>query len=204
MKENHRKPNKYLTIFGVLFIIAGFIIAVIFNPNFFNNKNEVADTQQNGSSNTNDQTEQTKTETSYILIEKEDGSLRVEPRTEADKKRHPSSSLPLYEHDYCAQYFLLSNVKMTESGSKTIIKLIFENTSDQIYSSVYIYCDFIDKNGVVIDQTIDSLKDVKPNQSYAMELWEYYNSGEVRPAYFKITRINFYWSSGQGLGFPFD
>lgn len=194
MKENHRKPNKLITIFGVLFIISGLIIAVIFNQNFFHNTNET--TEQSNSVISD--------ESSYILIEKEDGSFRVEPRTEADKKRHPSSSLPLYEHDYCAQYFLLSNVKMSESGTKTIIKLIFENTSDQIYSSVYIYCDFIDKNGVVIDQTIDSLKNVKPNQSYAMELWEYYNSGEVRPAYFKITRINFYWSSGQGLGFPFD
>lgn len=133
-----------------------------------------------------------------------DGGSEILPSSEKYNYRNENSTLYQYEHDYCLRYFQLDSVKMSASKTEAIVFLTFKNTSTSDYTDVYVYCDYMDDNGIVIYQSIDSLDNVQSGRIYAMELSEYYGSNGEIPVSFRISKISFYYQSGEGNSITFD
>lgn len=142
-------------------------------------------------------------ETSYVVTENEYGSYTILPRNETYNVRNAGSSLLQYEHDYCADYFILSDVSMTLSDSDASVALTVTNTSDQEYTDVFIYCDFTNEDGIVIDQDIESIQNVRSGQPYKIELTDYFGSGNAATVNFHISEISIY-TDKSGSRFTFD
>ena len=142
-------------------------------------------------------------ELSYTLVEDADGDIQILPSSEQYRVRNADSTLYQYEHDYCADYFLLSNVTMSDSRSDASVDVTFTNTSDVTYSSVFVYCDFMDADGVVIDQDSEYISNATPGRSYNITLEEYSYSGESEAVSFRIASISVYYDGG-GNQFTFD
>ena len=143
-------------------------------------------------------------ELSYTERFYDGGLLIILPSSEKYNYRNENSTLYQYEHDYCLRYFELDSVKMSASKTEAIVFLTFKNTSTLDYSDVYVYCDYMDKNDIVIYQSIDSLDNVQSGRIYAMELSKYYGSDGKIPVSFRITKISFYFQSGDGNSITFD
>lgn len=142
-------------------------------------------------------------ETSYVVTEKEDGSYTILPRNETYNVRNAGSSLLQYEHDYCADYFIISDLAMKTDRTESTLSLMLTNTSDQDYTDVFVYCDFIDEDGIVIDQDIASVQNLISGQSYRIELSDYFGSGNAATVNFRISEISIY-TDKSGSRFTFD
>ncbi|MFT4415593.1 FxLYD domain-containing protein [Fredinandcohnia humi] len=116
----------------------------------------------------------------------EGSSSSVDEEFEDYEVDHEPPEYALSAQEAETEYSLvISELETTHDDYYEYIVGTIKNNSDQEYSSIYVDIQLFDKDGNVIDSTIDSLERFKPGQTWAFKT-EYYNKNAVE---FKISGI---------------
>lgn len=121
--------------------------------------------------------------TSYIMTLNEDDTWVLLPKTDADKNRNSTSTMMQYEHEYWSQYFIMENIQLTND----ILTITFKNTSDEIFLTGSVECEFLNSTGRVIAKSSAEINDLQSGAACVLELR---NSSTEQASDFRITQIS--------------
>ncbi|MEH7386100.1 FxLYD domain-containing protein [Bacillus sp. JJ1521] len=161
-KSYPRKENRIFKVFGYFGIVVFVVIVIGIGINIYDH---------------------------YVGTEKlgtEDSSTIAETEYEVVEVNHNPPEYALSVEDAETEYGLeISELEKTNDEYYEYITGTIINNSDLEYSSIYVDIQLFDKDGHVIDSTIDSLEKFKPGQTWSFKT-EYYNKYAVD---FKISGI---------------